>query len=338
MKGIYRLKQLEDSIGCTAERLEELAFNLKDHVEELELPNGGNAPRSVWAPSRELRPVLKKIYLRFMLPRFESGPWSHGGIPGRSIVTNALHHRHSKHFLAVDIKRFFPSVHPKRIERTLREVFGVRANKVLKVLTALTTLNHQLAQGFSTSSFLANASVKVMDHRILRLAEKTGLIFTRYVDDIVLSGHSRIDDATEAKLVSIIEGEGFRVHPKSNPKKRRRGNSHEGFDITGIRVVQGKLKGTTKARGRVRQLIEEASWALSVDRLDLAKDHFRSLAGQLHHLRRVDLRFVRKTVAGFRKAEGEPARRFSELFFEQHAKLRRPKRIRERLRAKAKIS
>ena len=72
-----------------------------------------------------------------------------------------------------------------------------------------------LAQGSPTSPALANLSAFGLDRRLDGLARKLGATYTRYADDLVLSGGRDLVRASRS-IVRLIEDialeEGFKVH------------------------------------------------------------------------------------------------------------------------------
>lgn len=71
-----------------------------------------------------------------------------------------------------------------------------------------------LAQGAPTSPALANLSAHRLDRRMAGLAARLDATYTRYADDLVLSGgrHLRRVDRIERIVVDIARDEGFRLH------------------------------------------------------------------------------------------------------------------------------
>ncbi|MDD9368690.1 MAG: reverse transcriptase family protein [Acidimicrobiales bacterium] len=71
-----------------------------------------------------------------------------------------------------------------------------------------------LAQGAPTSPALANLSAYRLDRRMAGLASRLDATYTRYADDLVLSGgrHLRRIDRVERIVDDIVRDEGFRLH------------------------------------------------------------------------------------------------------------------------------
>jgi retron-type reverse transcriptase len=72
-----------------------------------------------------------------------------------------------------------------------------------------------LAQGAPTSPALANLASHRLDRRIAGLADRLGARYTRYADDLVLSGDRdllRAADRLTRQVGAIAADEGFRLH------------------------------------------------------------------------------------------------------------------------------
>jgi RNA-directed DNA polymerase len=166
--------------------------------------------RNLLVPCGKLKLLQQKIKHHIL----DTAPWLgcvHGGVKGRSVLSNALPHVQRDIVFTLDIEGFFPHVTPDRVRRIFSGLgFG---EEPARILTKATTLNHQLPQGTSTSTALANLSLIRADWRILHLADIHAFSYTRYVDDLSLSGGLRLLDFRRL-IQRIIESEGFQVKPQ----------------------------------------------------------------------------------------------------------------------------
>ncbi|MFF3026258.1 reverse transcriptase family protein [Microbacterium sp. NPDC057944] len=80
------------------------------------------------------------------------------------------------------------------------------------------TVEGVLPQGAPTSGALANAVSRGLDRGLSRLALRHGLVYTRYSDDITLSGSGSFSRKYAAALIpkvrAIVERSGFNLHQK----------------------------------------------------------------------------------------------------------------------------
>ncbi|HWD68616.1 MAG TPA: reverse transcriptase family protein [Solirubrobacteraceae bacterium] len=208
----------------------------------LALPRRGAMPRVIEAPKLRLKQVQRWI-LREVLVEVPAHSAAHGFVAGRSVVSHAELHTGRRVVLRLDLEDFFASVPAGRVYRTWRTL-GYDPS-VAHVLTGLTTnvvplavwqhitsstptdavqarfwFGRQLAtphlpQGAPTSPALANLAAFRLDRRLARLAEATGLRYSRYADDLTFSGGTRLirrRGEFEALVGRIVRGEGFQLN------------------------------------------------------------------------------------------------------------------------------
>jgi RNA-directed DNA polymerase len=172
--------------------------------------------RRLFVPQGKLKLLQKKIKLH-ILDKFPFLDCVHGGVRGRSVLSNALPHVRKPVVFSVDIKDFFPHVTPDRVFRVFQGLgFG---EECARMLMKATTWNYQLPQGAPTSTGLANLSLVKVDWRLRRLAQIQQFSYTRYVDDLTISGDWRL--VKFRRLIQrIVESEGFCVKPQKTVTMR----------------------------------------------------------------------------------------------------------------------
>ncbi len=176
--------------------------------EERPKPNGGT--RVLLKPRGRLIKLQARIK-RAILDRVPPLPFVHGGIKGRSILTNAAPHVGQEVVLALDIKDCFPSIGPQKVLSVFNEL-GI-TGEAARILVRLTTFDFQLPQGTKTSPALANLALRSIDRRIGALAAQHAFRHTRYVDDIGVSGARRLVKF-QGLVHRILSSEGFKLKVK----------------------------------------------------------------------------------------------------------------------------
>ena len=92
-----------------------------------------------------------------------------------------------------DIENFFPSITNAALEGFfLTAGFGVSASAIL---SKILTLNGSLPQGAPTSPIISNAFLIEFDEVMQCLCEEKRLVYSRYADDITVSGNDYKDIA-----------------------------------------------------------------------------------------------------------------------------------------------
>lgn len=230
---------------------------------------------------------LKSIQRRILdnvLMRLSPFPASFGAAKGKSIKDNAKVHAASRYIGKLDIRSFYPSVHSTRVYRFF--IGHECSPDVAHLLTALTTKDHALPLGTSTSPALADQIVRQIDLRIHGMAAKAGLNYTRYVDDITLSGPFPVERFGRV-AVKILSQTGFKVK-KSKLVFYGPSDCSSERVITGVAVRNGCI---TAPMDYVRALEEELRQAIRESRRRVVEgdfcpqEHYR---GKINYIKWLD--------------------------------------------------
>jgi len=179
--------------------------------------------------------AIQQWILRNILYKLPVSTVAHGGVPGRSIISNATMHLGARSVLKVDLKSFFDTVLlPRGIAIFESAGYSPRLSKSLALLCFE---GGRLPQGAPTSPALANLSAISLDGRLNALAKKFELNYTRYVDDLTFSGRS-IGTAFIAIVRGIVEDAGFIVN--SDKTRLMRGRSPK--FVTGLAVGGDRVR------------------------------------------------------------------------------------------------
>lgn len=207
---IHDKAQLARLLAVSPQEIDYVLRSPSRYYRPKRIPKRDGSIRELMVPCGKLKLLQRKIRLH-ILDEFPFLDCVHGGVKRRSVISNAFPHIEKPVVFSVDIKDFFPHVTPQRVSQIF-EGLGF-SSECAKILMKSTTWNHQLPQGASTSTALANLSLIHADWRLRRLAQIQSFSYTRYVDDLTLSGGWRL--LKFRKLVQkIVESEGFAVKPQ----------------------------------------------------------------------------------------------------------------------------
>jgi RNA-directed DNA polymerase len=142
-----------------------------------------------------------------------------------------------------------------------------------------------LPQGACTSPALSNIAARKLDRRLSGLAKKHGLIYTRYADDLTLSGPKEIEIARlQASLRHLIGDEGFRINDNKG-RVQRRGKRQS---VTGI-VVNQKPGVPREEIRKVRAILHNAKkTGLAAQNRDKHPDFVAYLRGKIAYIAMID--------------------------------------------------
>lgn len=151
------------------------------------MPKRNGGVRLIRVPADELKAIQRKI-LDSILARLDRHPANHCR-RGRSVISNARLHLHRRYTAAYDIRDAFPSTRPGMVTAALVECgCGVA---LAEAITSVSTVRRQLPQGAPTSTALLSIVLRPIDNAVSLEAQRHGLIYTRYVDDMFISGGRR---------------------------------------------------------------------------------------------------------------------------------------------------
>ncbi len=210
--------------------------------------------RLIEKPKTRLKQLQRKIYEE-ILATVKTHSAAHGFCPGRSCLSHASIHTNKRYVMSYDIEQCFQSIGWLQVKTVFLRM-GYPA-KVSTYLTALCTHSVQLntrqlmnfdasqrarlrqrhiPQGAPGSPALTNIILYRLDQRLTGLANSLGLNYSRYADDIAMSGNAHRDYRFLQPLIGgICLDEGVTL----NNRKTRITRSHQKQRLTGI-VVNNK--------------------------------------------------------------------------------------------------
>jgi hypothetical protein len=186
---------------------------------------------------------------------------AHGFVSDRSILTNAHTHRGRAHVFNLDLADFFGGFNFGRVRGFfIRDKDFLLDPAVATVIAQIACHNNALPQGSPASPVITNLIGNILDTRLVRLAQRTNCIYTRYADDltfstnlsefpqeiaVLLAGSWHVGD----KLEKVITASGFVV----NTSKVRMQYEDSQQVVTGL-VVNQKANVPTSYRATVRAM------------------------------------------------------------------------------------
>src|SRR5581483_7153280 len=137
------------------------------------------------APAPELKAVQRRIAKK-LLQTHPLHDACNGYRAGKSIVSNAVPHLDKDFVLNIDIKDFFTTISSKRVLGLFCSMGYSEETSYL--LARLCTREGALPQGAPSSPDIANLICRRMDHRLSQFCKRREWHYTRYCDDITISG------------------------------------------------------------------------------------------------------------------------------------------------------
>lgn len=212
----------------------------------ISIPKKSGGTRRLIVPSENLR-ILQKWILVNILENIKVSPYAHGFKKNKSIVSNASMHKGKEYLVNIDLKDFFPTI---KFNRLFMIFYYYGYTKEMSYnLAKLCTYKGILPQGAPTSPYISNIISLRLDKRISGLSNKIGADYSRYADDITISGNRNILSYIKV-YKKIIEDEGFQI----NESKFRVKRSFERQMVTGL-VVNEKISVPREVKDYIKQQI-----------------------------------------------------------------------------------
>jgi hypothetical protein len=251
--------------------------------------------------------------------RLKRFPSATGCVQGSNPVKNILKHKGSQWFYITDLVKAYPSVDLERLAALLvfilqydehfpevqfldfpkgklsvQQVYDdplfPRMHEFLKVFFG-GLRGEGLAVGGPLSPYLLNLYCEVyLDTNVRFLCQDKRLTYTRYVDDLAISGWHYIGYFTRKKIRELIEGAGFAVnHRKSRVQARSYGKvsiTKLGLEdpLEGSASIDGRLVYSQKKRRKLHRLIDD----YLMERTDWPEKVSGYAAEFLHYYKTID--------------------------------------------------
>lgn len=238
------------------------------HYRHFEIPKGRRGMRQIYAPR-----VGLKIVQTWLAHHFQT-IWQHhdnayGFVRGRSHLHAAAQHLGAEWVVSTDIENFFPSISYDRVRNAL-QMLGYDDLRSVPLIARLCCLNGALTQGAPTSPVLSNIVLDNLDKKLSSYAATAGYTYTRYADDLVISGRGGEPNRTLNTMKDHLADDGWKIaeHKSSIDKVPRR------LKVHGLLVHGEKIRLTKGYRNRIRaysHLIQKN--AVRNDDLDRIKGH-----------------------------------------------------------------
>lgn len=226
----------------------------------------------------------------------------HSFIKEKSTFTAVQAHVESKYYFLADIKEFYQSIKRKDVvnilERNQAEIPIVDIAEYINYLSCVTTYKDTLPIGLSTSPQLSNAFLFDFDREVKAYCIENSLIYTRYADDIIISGDNMdviaiLSDRIQGMLQ--LYGSSYFSLKESKTRITWKGNK---VKILGLVILPN---GRITIDKKYKKIIESLLYFYSSDKSEyqslLSKvmhGDEKSLFGLLHYANSVDPLYIKK--------------------------------------------
>ncbi len=273
------------------------SLNLEQEV----LPFSVN-DRDLFRPSERLKKYLRfvdKVILRYLLRDEEV---LHSYIKGKSALTAVQAHIGNSHFFTTDIKAFFPNITEENVRsillRNKDNVPVTDIDEYIDDLAKMMTLEGTLPVGFPTSPQLSNAFLFKFDRAMHQYCSERHFVYTRYSDDLIVSGHSFDGFEQLSKYISELLHKSASTQLQLNADKTRFIHTGNKVKILGLVMTrEGKVTIDSRYKKQLETLLhfyvsDKNRFHKIVTETFHGKE--RSVFGLLHYAKSVDPGYLEK--------------------------------------------
>lgn len=230
---IFSLNHFAQIVGVNRKEISTIIENRGFHYSYYVIKKRNGGYRRIIAPHKNIRYLQDWIKIN-ILDKIKVHDACTGFVKRKSILNNAKEHQNAEVIFNIDLKNFFETINEKRIYGIFKHL-GYHPNLAVE-FARICTVNMPnekfdsldvdvkqhfedyyhfpeavLVQGAPTSPALSNIACICLDNRLLKLANKIGVSYSRYADDITFSGSFNSLPSLNL-LKKIIEDENFIIN------------------------------------------------------------------------------------------------------------------------------
>lgn len=332
MSSLEKLKELETRkdlaklLGFKPSALTSILYQIpvENRYTTFEIPKKNGGTRIIKAPIPKLKKLQTHLahLLYNCLTEIEAErnatPVSYGFRKKGTITANAKNHKRRRFVLNLDLADFFPTFNFGRVRGFfLKDKSFELSEEVATTIAQIACDEAALPQGSPCSPIISELIGQILDFRLLKLAKKHGVKYSRYADDITFSTNEKafptqlaVQDQNAPsvwilgdKLVSRINNSGFII----NDGKTRMHCRGSRQTVTGLVVnekVNVKSNYYRKARAMCDSLFQTGQYFSSFQKSDNPDEppkpeitvNLNPLEGILSHIYLVTQSEERRTV------------------------------------------
>jgi len=264
---IYTFKGLAEFLGVSPKAMKFYAFSKhgqKKAYRTFPLNKKGGGTRPISAPHDGLYIIQRAILDKILTPEnLQNRYCVFSYAKGKSAQEMSARHVSRDFIVRFDLEDFFGHLTFPRVLGALKAFPLKLPHHTAVVIAQLCTTSEGLPQGAPTSPALSNLIARRMDGEFIRLAKENGFRYSRYSDDLIISGTTKrnlstlveFDEHTKSYVAAepvrqIIESNSFTL----NASKTRLAFRHQKQVVVGS-VVNKKVNVDRKYIRQIRTLL-----------------------------------------------------------------------------------
>jgi RNA-directed DNA polymerase len=242
------LEDIAIQFGATRGEIAKLVASAPRRYKTYQILKRNGDTRTIAQPAAELK-IVQRFLMEERLTLFPVHNIAMAYVKDRGIFQNAKLHASSDFILKLDFSSFFPSIVPRDLERVNRRQKPSPLEKSdLEIYYNLLFWGEgsyepkRLSIGAPSSPMMSNIIMHALDCEAAALADRFGLVVSRYADDITVSGSDKTSiikfETSFRRAISLS------TSPKLQFNEEKRGLYSRGQRrmVTGLIITpQGKI-------------------------------------------------------------------------------------------------
>lgn len=206
---IYDTKQLADFLKINEGNLFHTVRNIDKMYHNIAIPKRNGDERILTVPNEKLK-YLQKYILKNIIGKFQISKYATAYYKGATLFENAKPHINKKYLLKIDLEDFFDTINFTMVYSSVfnRKYFP---KQIGAILTTFCCYEDTLPQGAPTSPAISNLVMKNFDEYFGKWCSKHSFNYTRYCDDIAVSGNNNVYLAY-VKANKALQNMGFQIN------------------------------------------------------------------------------------------------------------------------------
>ncbi|MBP2619109.1 MAG: reverse transcriptase domain-containing protein [Chryseobacterium sp.] len=241
---IFNTSHFSKLVGVRKTYIKRAAIYSRSYYRSFTIAKRNGNPREISEPLPNLK-LIQNYILSEILYNVKISAFAKAYKKKTTIIENTRYHVNQKKLVTLDIRNFFSSIKKEQVYIIFNKL-GY-SEIISDLFSKLCTLNDQLPQGAPTSPFLSNIFMSDFDMFVADYCTSKNIRYTRYADDISLSG-----DFDEKEIIELIIERLKEKGLELNNEKTKIMLRNQRQIVTGI-VVNEKNQVPRKERLKLRQ-------------------------------------------------------------------------------------
>lgn len=191
------LDELAMALGSGKRDLLHIIATAPKRYKVYNIPKRRGGTRTIAQPAREVKSIQRAL-LNQLLSKFAIHPAATGYVQGTNIAHNAMMHSQNRAIMKLDFRNFFPSIRVEDWEHYARKINIGLSEEDIRLCSYIlfwssmknSSVPRCLSIGAPTSPLISNIIMFGIDTTLDQKAKALGVVYTRYADDITVSGDS----------------------------------------------------------------------------------------------------------------------------------------------------